>query len=88
MTDNDLYDINRQVGETLIMVGAIKEGMDEHKKVHEDILKILPIISFTHNLYFCCYSIKKDLIPVAYQPVVLPPYPVFLHKDKYHLRMP
>lgn len=41
MTDNDLYDINRQVGETLIMVGAIKEGMDEHKKVHEDILKIL-----------------------------------------------
>lgn len=42
MTDNQrLYDINRQVGETLIAVGAIKEMLDSHKEVHEDIKELL-----------------------------------------------
>lgn len=41
MSDDRLYDINRQVGETLIAVGAIKEMLDSHKQVHEDIKDIL-----------------------------------------------
>lgn len=41
MSDDRLYDINRQVGETLIAVGAIKEMLDAHKEVHDDIKNIL-----------------------------------------------
>ena len=39
--DHRLYDINRQVGETLIAVGALKEMLESHKEVHDDIKAIL-----------------------------------------------
>ncbi len=41
MTEQKLYEINRQVGETLIMIGAVKESLDNHKEIHDDIKELL-----------------------------------------------
>jgi hypothetical protein len=42
MTDNTtLSKMNREIGETLTMVGSIKEMLDAHKEVHNDIKELL-----------------------------------------------
>ncbi len=42
MTDNTtLSKMNREIGETLTMVGSIKEMLDDHKGVHQDIRDLL-----------------------------------------------
>lgn len=39
--DHRLYDINRQVGETLVMMGSVKGMLEDHKEIHEDIKELL-----------------------------------------------
>jgi hypothetical protein len=39
--DETLSKMNREIGETLIMVGSIKGMLDEHKEVHTDIKNLL-----------------------------------------------
>jgi hypothetical protein len=39
--NNVLSKMNREIGETLVMVGSIKDMLDSHKEVHNDIRELL-----------------------------------------------
>lgn len=44
MSDDRLYDINRQVGEALTKLDAMSDGFDEHKKFTENMWKDVKIL--------------------------------------------
>lgn len=39
--DNIISKMNREIGETLVMVGSVKEMLEDHKEIHEDIKELL-----------------------------------------------
>ncbi len=44
MSDSStLSKMNREIGETLTMVGSIKEMLDDHKEIHADIKELLEL---------------------------------------------